>query len=66
MKPTDRIGLFDCQFEMHRTFAEAGTLDVFVSYCLQAMKDSSCDVLARAHTIWGLGAKRLVLTVRVT
>ena len=33
---------------------------------LFAMKESSCDVLARAHTIWGLGAKRLVLTVRVT
>ena len=28
-KSTDLIGLFDCQFDVRRTFAEAGTLDVF-------------------------------------
>eukprot|EP01043_Picozoa_sp_COSAG02_P113204 COSAG02_NODE_49441_length_326_cov_25.022026_1_plen_56_part_10 len=36
------------------------------SILLFAMKDSRCDVWARAHAMWGGWAKRPVATSRVT
>eukprot|EP01043_Picozoa_sp_COSAG02_P014731 COSAG02_NODE_612_length_19541_cov_13.245150_8_plen_77_part_00 len=46
-----------------RTATERHSVSDILSF---AMKDSRCDVWARAHAMWGGWAKRPVATSRVT